>query len=596
MAWFIHTKGVNVTGDEPSYIIQAQAYLHLRPNILSTVKTDLAAHSLAAYSVGTPVSAVESFTGPHGMISPFEPGLGLLLIPFVATGRLVLGPTIGMLVLNTAGLIYLHRRVSRLAKLGHPGQVLLGLAFAGPSVLLAATQIYPDLLSGVLLACVVVEIASIEWTRTSNRLSTVVVVVSLAYLPWLQIKNLVPAIVALAAFVIARGRTRSKWENTTVLTVLCLLSWGVLLVYNQRYFGHLLGLPEQAPGLNRDGIEYTLGLLFDRDQGLFVQVPIAVVGLVGLWIARKKLPISVVATVLSVGSILVLNGTYTTTPYGGLSLAGRFMWTAIPALVAWIGVVLARWDQARRSMRWPTIIVGGLWAYQGIAILDGAHVYYNAFSKLPPWDPASWPGWWPGFNRILPQFDLLGRPLGAPAIAVVVVVALATILAVASAQYAQAGQFSRLSIGVVGILATFVVVALAVIKPLTPATTLTFGATELGTPVVGHSHPAASPIVEFQEIIPGTYSLRLSYRLQGQVASGSMIVTCVSSSEAPNHSVIVRLHPGQRTASRSIRCPGAGEMATQFKVAARSELSVNALQLQMALASALGNDTHPLDS
>jgi hypothetical protein len=596
VAWFIHTKGVGVTGDEPSYIIQAQAYLHFRPNILSTVKSDLAAHSLAAYPVGTPISAVESFIGPHGMISPFEPGLGVLLIPFVATGRLVLGPTVGMLVLNTVGLIYLHRRVSRLARLSGSGQVLLGLALAGPALLLAMTQIYPDLLSGVLLACAIVEVACLELTRTSGRLSAVIVAISMAFLPWLQIKNLLPALVVLCAFIVVRSRARSSWKSTAITSGVCLLSWGTLLAYNLRYFGHLLGLPEPAAGFNRVGLEYTLGLLFDRDQGLFVQVPIIVVGLVGLWMARKRLPISVIVTILSVGSILVLNGTYTSTPYGGYSLAGRFMWTAIPVLVAWIGVVLAGYEKARRPMRWPILAVGALWVYQGTAILVGSHSYYNAYSKIPPWDPASWPGWWPGINRVLPQFDLAGHPLGAPAIALVVALALAAIVGIAASQYVRAGNFSQLSAAAIGVLAVFIVVALVTIKPLMPATTLSYGPTELGTPVVGRAHPATSPVTDLQGVIPGTYSLSLTYHLQGQAASGSMIVMCSSSPGARGDSVTLQLHPGRRTASGVIRCHDAGVLAAEFKVGARSELSITELQLQSVITAATEINGQPLNS
>jgi hypothetical protein len=582
VARFIHNKGVNLTGDEPSYIIQAQAFLHLSPNILSTVKADLAAHRLSSYPVGATVSMVALFTGPHGMISPFEPGLGLLLIPFVAKGRLFLGATIGMLVLNTAGLVYLHRRVSRLATLKRPCQVLLGLVLAAPAVLLAVTQIYPDLPSGVLLACAVVEIVFIERTGTSTRLNSAVVLISVAYLPWLQIKNLAPAVITLLAFAIVQFRARGSRKSTVAISVVCLLSWGLLFAYNLRYFGHLFGLPEQGPSLGRSGVEYTLGLLFDRHQGLFVQVPIAVVGLVGLWMARKTLPISVTATAVSVGSILVLNGTYTANPYGGLSLAGRFMWTAIPVLIAWTAVVLSSWEQARRSIWWPIAVVGGLWAYQGIPILDGSHSYYNAFSQTPPWDPASWPGWWPGINRLLPQFDIPGHPLGAPAVALVIAVAFAAILVIAAWQYAQVAKSSRGSVGAIGAISLFVVVALVIVKPLATFTTGSYDAADLGLPVVGLEHPGASSIVDLQGVVPGPYALSLTYRLDGQAPSGAMIVTCSSSPNGPRDTVIVRLHSGQRTTTASIRCHDSGVIATQFKVGARSGLSVNALQLRSA--------------
>ncbi len=166
VAWFIRSKGVDLTGDEPSYIIQAQAFLHLNPHILSTIKADLSANRLSGYPPGTPVSSVASFTGSHGVISAFEPGLGLLLIPFVASGRLFLGAVVGMLVLDTAGLILVHRRTAYLMGLGRRSQALLALLLAAPALLLAITQIYPDLISGVLLTCAIVEVAIIE--RTGN--------------------------------------------------------------------------------------------------------------------------------------------------------------------------------------------------------------------------------------------------------------------------------------------------------------------------------------------------------------------------------------------------------------------------------------------
>jgi hypothetical protein len=434
---------VNLTGDEPSYIIQAQAYAHLSPHILPTIKADLAAHSLAAYPVGAPVSEVASFPGPRGVISPFEPGLGLLLVPFVATGRLFLGATVGMLVLVTVGLIFMHRRMSYLANLGRRAQVLLAVILMAPALLLAVNQIYPDLLTGVLLACAVVEIAIIERNGRSSRLNSVVIAIVAAYLPWLQVKNFLVAIVLLAAYAIAKYRTRTRWRTTSVISAVCLVSWGLLLGYNQLYFGHLLGLPEAGPSLGSSGVEYTLGLLFDRDQGLFVQLPFVVIGLIGLWIVRKKLPVAVVATVLSVGGILLLNGTYTSNPYGGLSLAGRFMWTAMPVLIAWSGIAFERWQQVGRLFWTPIVVVIGAWLYQAVAIVDGSHTYYNAFTQTPPWDPATWPGWWPGVNRLLPQFDLPGHPLGAPAIALVIALALAGILGLAAWQYGKPGSFSK---------------------------------------------------------------------------------------------------------------------------------------------------------
>ena len=176
----------------------------------------------------------------------------------------------------------------------------------------------------------------------------------------------------------------------------------LLLGYNLHYFGHLLGLPEPGPKLTSLGLEYTLGLGFDRNQGLFVQMPFAVLGLVGLWLIRKKLPVAVVATVIGAGAIWVLNGTYVSNPYGGVSFNGRFMWTLIPVMIVWVAVVLARWQEAGRLFWTPAIVIALAWLYQAKPIIAGEHLYYNTGA---PWDPASWPNWWQGFSSVLPQFD-----------------------------------------------------------------------------------------------------------------------------------------------------------------------------------------------
>jgi hypothetical protein len=327
-----------------------------------------------------------------------------------------------------------------------------------------------------------------------------------------------------------------------------------------------------------------LGLLFDRDQGLFVQLPFIVIGLLGLWIVHKKLPVAVVATVLSVGGILVLNGTYTSNPYGGLSLAGRFMWTAMPVLIAWSGIAFERWQQVGRLFWGPIVVVVGAWLYQAIAILDGAHTYYNAFTQTPPWDPATWPGWWPGVNRILPQFDLPGHPLGAPAIALLIALALASVLGVAAWQYGKRGTFSKQSLATLGALGVLVVMALVLIKPLEPTTTLTYSATELGMPATGGDQPSNSPLVNLQGVPPGTYRLTLSYRMSGSTASGSMVVSCNSSSGAPLQSVTAPLRLGDRSTSVSIQCHDSGTIATQFHIDAHSDLHLKSLQLQNGFA------------
>src|ERR1019366_10159384 len=109
VAWFIDSNGVFLSGDEPTYIIQAQAFLHLSPQILSVAKADISAHAISLPANAHVSSVAESFIGPHGRVGLFEPGMGLLLMLFVATGSLYHAAVVGVLVVNTAGLILIHR-------------------------------------------------------------------------------------------------------------------------------------------------------------------------------------------------------------------------------------------------------------------------------------------------------------------------------------------------------------------------------------------------------------------------------------------------------------------------------------------------------
>ena len=409
---FVTSKGVTITGDEPTYVMQAQALSHFSVHILSTITHDLAARVFrGTYPANAALAMVEHYDGPTGVISPFGPGLSALVAVSVALLGPVTGSLAGIIGLNTAGLMWLHQRVSRLLRLGGMAQVVLGVAFAIPAVLLAVNQIYPDLPSGILLAIGLLEIAAIEWRGRASALSLLLITASVAASPWLQPKNLVPAAVILAAFLFVVVKRKFRLVPAALVAGVSVLSVALYLVYNQHFFGHLLGLPEPLPTFSAAGLQYTLGLLFDRHQGLFVQVPYALVGLAGLIaFGRRRMPVAAVATVLSFLALLGLNGTYTSNPYGGYSLAGRFMWTLIPLSLPWVGLVLARFQERNRSLKAPLIVVVLIWLYQAEPIFAGQHSYYNALQVAH----TVWPGWWRGLSGFLPQFGGNAYYFGSP--------------------------------------------------------------------------------------------------------------------------------------------------------------------------------------
>lgn len=410
---FVRSKGVNITGDEPSYVMLSQALDHLTVHILPTIRHDLAAKVFpTTYPPNVTLAMVEHFTGPTGVVSKFPPGLSALLLPFVAVLRPVSGAVAGMICVNTAGLIWLHQRVSRLTRLGGMAQAVLACAFAIPAVLVAVNQIYPDLPAGILIAIGLLEVAVSEANKETSRLSFALVTVSVAVAPWLQPKNLVPVAIVLVAFLFVAAWRQGRVRPAGVVAAVSVVSFALFLFYNQRYYGHWLGLPEPFPRASRNGVEYSLGLLFDRDQGLFVQVPYCLLGLGGLVaFGRRRMPAATVATVLSLLLILGLNGTYVSNPYGGLSLAGRFMWTLIPISLPWLGLLLARFQELQKPLGVPLVIVVLAWIYQAEPIFTGHHHYYNGI--IIAYRP--WPAWWPGTIRVLPQFGRNRLYLGTPA-------------------------------------------------------------------------------------------------------------------------------------------------------------------------------------
>jgi len=579
VTWFVNGRGVFLGGDEPTYIAQAQAYLHLSPHISAIIRSDTAHH---AFGYTLHPGTIETFPGHHGVIGPFEPGLSLLLVPFVATGWLTQGATVGAITLTLAGLILVHRRATLLTGLGRRGQVLLAVMLASPALLLAMTQIYPDLLSGVLIAAAVLEIALLERRGRPTGVGLIVLVVAIAFLPWLQVKNFAPALLLALGLATAVLRSRVPNRSLRVLGV-PVLSWLVLLTYNAIYFGALRGLPEPTPDLTGTGIEYILGLTFGRDQGLFVQVPFAALGLVGMWMAARRLPASVVTTVASLGAVLVLNGTYTSNPYGGGSLAGRFMWTLVPATVAWSAVLVARWEGVGRRLVAPGVLIAAAWLYEAVPILVDAHDYFNVFTEFHVWDPLAITGWWPGLDRVLPTFDLAGTTFGLPATGLAFELGVLALVIIAAVTYARPGRSARpalVALTVLGVLLAVVVVASG---PELPVAAYALNTASTGAPVVGGAAATTGPLSPLVLAQPGTYRVTTTYRLtgtDGEAGPGRLLLICTSMRGAITREASVVLPTVARAASMGITCSDHGELYGQWTVAGHTRLDVDSFSLR----------------
>ena len=520
--WFLlRSQGTLISGDSPHYLIAAETLSHLSVHVLPQYRADLLSHYIYAWPQGATLSTmgVHAFTGPHGVIFAQGIGLPVLLTPFIAVGNVPLA-LVGFFTVNAIGFVYIHQRASRLAELGRNGQVVFALALACPALWLAATQIYPDLISGIFLACGLIEMALVERSGICRWTSVAVITVALAVPPWFQIKNFSVDVVAIAGLLVLVYLRRIELVPGLVVIGVVIASFALLIVYNQYYFGHLLGLPQPSPNFGTRGIKDTLGLVFDRDQGFLVQCPTILFGLLGLWYSRRRTQVTNVVLLLGACAILVINGTQPiASAFGGVALAGRFQWTVMPMLLAWSPFFLKRLEAYRRRLAATAIVVAVLWIVQGVPILIGDHNYFNAtFAPFAPWDPTLYPGWWDGINSYLPSVVPTFSHVVAEEFLFEVVLTAALVWLLIRLVNPRPIEVARdLVVGATALI-VIVVVALVVPSGPPPAAPLTWSGQSLGGPwQTGDSRVRTAPL-PLANLGTGSYEVTLVERVDS--ASG----------------------------------------------------------------------------
>jgi hypothetical protein len=527
----VRAKGVPLTGDEPHYLVVARALSEGTVHPLAAYQADIRTHQLYSWPANSPLTNINLhlFAGPHGGVSTHGLGLSALLAPFVAVGGRSLA-ILALMAIEAAGFMYFFLRAADIASLDRRARILFGLALAAPALWIASTQIYPDLLGGTLLACALVDVLSVEQGRPLARLGVAVFSFSIGMLPWLHTKYLIPAAIVLAGMIVVAVRQGQR-RILVPIGIVVALFWLLQLAYNLYDFGRPLGLPQPFPALNKAGLLLILGLLFDRHQGLFIQVPTACLGLAGLWLARRRAPLAVVTTVLSAASVIYLNGTFFHAPYGGTSPAGRFAWSALIPLLVWSAFVVAALAPYPRKMWALGGAIAALWLVEAVPILRGQHSYFNQAPVTGPWDPSLYPGWWGRFDVLLPEFVPGGHLFGLPWYAFPLTVALVVLATVGLVRWLSARSAGLLLPGLVVGGTTIVLVALSATAttPL-PTRSLSFTDSDLGGPVGPTAAGSQTPNVALQTVGRGTYRLTIDYSMQGN--AGGFVSSCGAAPQA----------------------------------------------------------------
>jgi len=561
MLKLIRHHGAIISGDESHYLVGAVSLgrfftLNMNPGYNFAVVH----HAIYAWTArpGPHLAAVIGQVHLSHDVYFLTHAIGLsalLALPMLAgTGAAQLA-LIAMLAALAVGLVHLTGVLSGNRS---PWRVAIAGLFLAPAVALAATQVYPDLISGFVMAIIIMIMATVELRLEFTTPRLVVVALSFVVLPWFDQKNILLTLLLLVAWVILWRHTRGSWGKLRWVVAPTLVSLVGLVALNLYSFSHLLGYQQPISLVSVNTWTRAVALLFDRRQGLFTQLPIAVLGVAGLWTMRRRLPVAVVTSLVVLLATIYGNATQEIN-FGGGSLVGRFQWPTLPLLLGFAGLFLLElWRVRRRATGVVVVGIGALFALQLVPIVRNEHILYNQIG----WDPITYTGWWGGLDPspvlgyiggvtlhdMVPPATRLTGIAGTIAttdpwdnaralwgLACLVLVAVTSIYVLVH----LLNRRWRLRIPVIGAAAGAIVVTLAMalsssyllpspVTFLASRLPLTAG-TPQGTAVVVSGSSTPGPVVQgpYWRVLPGTYVATINYQLASgdpRAASGTVLL------------------------------------------------------------------------
>jgi len=327
---FWHSRGLyRITGDEPHYLLIAESLIRDHDlRVENNYLTDNPVQEAARLDFSRPEHLI-----PHtqNQFSRHNIGLPIVLaVPYAIGG--VLGAKIFMAII--AGLwafllygILLDITSSRVWSLAGALSLAVGLPFTVES-----NRIVPDLAAGLIILFITWKILRrlrTEQQTPSSLLTGYGLVLLIAFLPWLHIRFGPPAVLLLIAYVASARRIswQGRLRQSLVPIAIVVFSFVLLGIYQHLAFANIWGTytAKDVTWQPREIFMIFLGLHWDQSQGLFIQQPLFLLGLIGLPLAIKEnLPGTVLLGLLYV-SILVPCSMHTAL-YGG-SFLGRFWWS-----------------------------------------------------------------------------------------------------------------------------------------------------------------------------------------------------------------------------------------------------------------------------
>lgn len=384
-------SGYEVTGDEPHYLritesLVADGDFLVANNLRIRLEGALLSDELTGH-------VLDNGNSVHSV------GLALILVPaYWAAGAL--GAKIWLVLLAGLWPVVLYRAM-RTVGLSRAWARCLALVLSlGLPFVTASNQLYPDLLAGMIIVYVISNLfRAVQPTAVSNRgdewqWNGFLI----AWLPWLHIRFAAAAIALAIATGVVAARHRSAIPGRRWLlrlaTASLVVSWALLVYYGYSCSGSILGPKGFVESLSNRFEKLAaifLGLHLDQRQGLFLQQPLMLLGLVGLSRFVSTNWRLAFLTVVVYMSILVPNAMHPNA-FGGYSFVGRYWWAAaalwVLPLSCAANLLLIRYGRAGRIVLGLICMLSLAWqaALASTYLLDPALMYNRARTVgFPVW-------------------------------------------------------------------------------------------------------------------------------------------------------------------------------------------------------------------
>ena len=357
-AWWSQSGRLRITGDEPHYLIISASVVRDRDfDVRNNYEEDFRTSEIAGPVF---VHAQRTSTAWWPMHTP---GIGVLVaFPWALGG--VLGARLALYLIAVPLLAAGSWRWLRESLPPRAAALAVAGLVASVPVVFAGSQIYPD------LPCGVVVLALLTWVWGSSRRTLPawgVYWLVAGVLPWLHTKYFAAALILAAVGGWQSWRDRRRLA-ALLPALLFLAGIGSPMWWHLRTFGGVLGW-RRLGHLELDplrALEILLGLHLDQAQGLFLQQPLLLPGLIGLGHMLYRRHSLTAPWLLLYGSLIVPNAMEVNS-YGGGGPSGRFAWAAM-----WLWIVpLGVWLKEARATVEPYIrpVVLLALAYQaGLAV------------------------------------------------------------------------------------------------------------------------------------------------------------------------------------------------------------------------------------